>query len=766
MASWIAANADFLAVAAFTLVGCCMLQLWLKKKTRHGLPVFIWISIPLVLIGGWCLTDRAGAAEQRRFQQVLEGLARLYVTEFERMGHAQLPSDVKPDNPLYLSLIEAQKRWLSASPSVHDIYTLRKLEDGRNIFLVDSETDYDRNGSFDGDRESRTPIGEVYDADDPGLERAFQGEANFEPEPITDRWGTWISALAPLRDGSGKIEAVLGVDFDAHDFQSAVAAGRGRVLGFLGLVQVLLLASAAVISLQRVQLTERQQAAQALADSEARFRQFMDNSPAVAFLKDSEGRVLYLNKTFERQFNRPLEQAIGKNDFELWPREVAEQLHQNDLAVLSSDKPVQLVEDVPNRDGTVRQWLSYKFPYYDAAGQRLLGGVSVDITDRVRLEEQLRQAQKLQSVGQLTAGVAHEFNNILTIINGYAGAMSGKKFQPEEVNEAAIQISSAVDSAARLVRHLLAFSRKQPMQCRNVEINDLVNGLGKILRRILGEHVSLQFTYCSKPLWVHADPAMVEQVLVNIALNARDAMPSGGRLSIGTGEREITDNDLSQDSEARCGNFALVTLEDSGTGMDHSTLGKIFEPFFTTKDVGKGTGLGLSSAYGVVKQHDGWIHVRSEPGKGSLFTICLPLIAPPEEVVEEKKNHVESKGGTETILLVEDNAGVRLTMRYLLRQCGYRVLEAASGVAALPVWQAHRDEIDLLLTDMVMPDGMSGQELAQRLQRERAELKVVLASGYSAEIIKRNVKGGFTLLQKPFERETLASTVRQALDAA
>ncbi len=311
------------------------------------------------------------------------------------------------------------------------------------------------------------------------------------------------------------------------------------------------------------------------------------------------------------------------------------------------------------------------------------------------------------------------------------------------------------------------FSRRSVMQVRPTDINEVVQNLLKMLRRLLGEHITILFESHNNLPGVDADIGMLEQVLLNLAVNARDAMPKGGSLTIATAQIDFDTSSVKHHSERRLGKFILFSVADNGTGMDEVTLKRIFEPFFTTKDVGKGTGLGLPTAYGIIKQHQGWIEVHSQPGRGSVFEVYLPARAQTVARTETLTTNPHSPRGHGTLLLVEDEDIVRRPIGIYLRKLGYKVIEAPNGREALTLWRQHRNEIDLLYTDMVMPEGVTGLELAEKLKGEKASLKVIISSGYSTEISMQGINSvaGFVYLPKPSASATIASTVRECLDS-
>jgi nitrogen-specific signal transduction histidine kinase/CheY-like chemotaxis protein len=392
--------------------------------------------------------------------------------------------------------------------------------------------------------------------------------------------------------------------------------------------------------------------------------------------------------------------------------------------------------------------------------------IGTDITERRQLEEQFRQAQKLEAIGQLASGVAHDFNNILTIIQGNAALLLDAPALTATEAELAKQIVEAAERAAGFTRQLLLFSRKQAIQPVALNLNEAVGNLTKLLQRILGEDISLHSDYAPMLPATLADLGMIEQVVLNLAVNARDAMPRGGRLHLATSIATIGGEASQVNPTVRPGEYVCLTVSDTGCGIAPEHLPRVFDPFFTTKPVGKGTGLGLATVYGIVKQHQGWVDVRSEVGRGTTFRIGLPVAS---GAVPEQKAAAASlalPGGHEVILVVEDEPALRLLVSNLLQRCGYTVLLAASGVAALDVWKEHHARIQLLLTDMIMPDGMTGRELAERLKREKPELKVICTSGYSAEIVGKGhaLIEGADFLQKPYSPLQLTTVVRACLD--
>ena len=392
-------------------------------------------------------------------------------------------------------------------------------------------------------------------------------------------------------------------------------------------------------------------------------------------------------------------------------------------------------------------------------------GVALDITDRKHLADQLRQAQKMQAVGELAGGVAHDFNNLLMVVKGHAEMLLDRlpKSSPQRSNVE--QIQTAAERAASLTAQLLAFSRKQVLQPRVLDLNEVVGGMIQMVSRVIGENIELAFMPGARLGNVKADPSQIEQVVLNLVVNARDAMPQGGRLTIETASVELDKNYTVQHAVVEPGPYVMLTVTDTGCGMDAKTQARIFEPFFTTKEQGKGTGLGLATVYGVIKQSDGYIWVYSEIGHGTTFKIYLPKVAAKVEELAAVKTIPAPASGSETILFVEDEQSVRELVREYLSARGYSVLEASDGIQALDIAAAHPGAIQLLITDVVMPR-LSGRELASQIAAAGRDLKVLYISGYTDDSIFRHgvLQGGMEFLQKPFNLRTLAQKIREILD--
>ena len=521
-------------------------------------------------------------------------------------------------------------------------------------------------------------------------------------------------------------------------------------------------------------VTSRRVAEQALRSVKENLEVLVEAMPDLIVFEDAAGRWQIANQAARRLFR--VEQLDWRGHTHLELLGVVPELGAvHELCLLREREAwaaravLQGEEQIPQPDGTVAQLEVSRVPMFDADGApRGLLVVGRDVTSRHQLELQLRHSQKMEAIGQLAGGVAHDFNNLLTIIQGNVSLLLDSPALDDTGSGLANEILAASQRAAGLTRQLLLFGRKSAMQARDLDLNEVVSNLTKMLRRTLGEDIAFRVQLASGLCAVRADAGMIEQVLLNLAVNARDAMPQGGTLTIGTGEVELTPENLPANPNAAAGRFVTLTVADTGLGMAPEILPRIFDPFFTTKAVGKGTGLGLATVYGIVQQHRGWIEVTSEEGRGTTFRMFLPALDRPV-AAEGKGPGLRSpafpSGGEGGVLVVEDEAAVRQLVCGLFQRNGFRVFAAKSGAEAVGLWAEHAAEVSLLFTDITMPDGLNGVELAKRLKQQNPQLGVIVTSGFAADLGSYGLAEipGCLFLQKPFSPTELAEAVSACL---
>ena len=515
----------------------------------------------------------------------------------------------------------------------------------------------------------------------------------------------------------------------------------------------------------REEMAEREQAEKELGRSEERFAKAFQASPIpMAIQSRTTERFLDVNEAFLTVTGFRRLEIISRTPGELNLNPDADAALELSLR-LGADRSVRNFEcQLRTRTGEIRECM-VSAEAIELGNEAVALVATQDVSEQRKLEKQLRHSQKLEAVGQFAAGVAHDFNNMLTVIHGHASLHLAANNLAKDVTDSLNQVSLAAERAAALTRQLLTFSRKQIVQPRVLDVNAIVGNLHDMLRRLIGEHIDLQCEMADGLPAVRADESNIEQIVVNLAVNARDAMPHGGRLVLRTTVAEIDAAQAARHPQARAGRFVCLSLADTGSGMDAATLSHIFEPFFTTKEVGKGSGLGLATVYGIVAQLQGWIEVASEVNRGTEMKIFLPSCSTPAARNMDADADAP-RGGPETILVVEDEPAVREIMTEVLRQQGYRVYEAGDGPEAIGMWSEKSDEVDLLLTDIVMPNGLKGNALADRLVAEKAGLKVLFSSGYSADFgtEDRPLDDRFSFLEKPYKPEVLLRAVRECLD--
>ena len=521
-------------------------------------------------------------------------------------------------------------------------------------------------------------------------------------------------------------------------------------------------------------ITHIKEIAEALKTSEMRFKSLLQNVPTVAVQGYAmDGTVRYWNRASETFYGFTAEEAIGRNLLDLIiPPAMRHVVRAAVRRMVATGKEIPASEmELMRKDGSA-------IPIYSSHALVQLPGqepelfcIDIDLTERKRaeaeqhmLQAQFIQAQKMEAVGHLAGGVAHDFNNLLMGIMGYTELCHGEVAPDHPIREYLDEIKTAAQKSAEITRQLLAFARKQPIQPRVLDLNETMGGMLKLLRRLIGEDIKLVWRPGVDLPRVKVDPVQVDQILVNVCINARDAIGGVGEIALETGSVTLGAEHRTQHPESIPGEYVCLTISDNGCGMDKDTLKQIFDPFFTTKGVGKGTGLGLATVYGIVKQNNGFIYAYSEPGLGTSFRIYLPAMAAEDEVSVTDAAEVPAGRG-ETVLVVEDEPSVRTTCSRYLEGLGYTPLAAETPGEALSIAKQHGNDIDLLLTDVVMP-GMDGRQLAQRIGMVTPGIKVMFMSGYTADEIGRRgvLEEGVRFIAKPFTRETLARKVREALD--
>ncbi len=621
----------------------------------------------------------------------------------------------------------------------------------------------------------------VWTMDPEGTSLQMQASAGLYPEVSGPRQrlrigeteiGQLVSERRPLLDNGVKANPAhreWATDVSIVGFAGHPLLVDGEAVGALAVfstepIEVPVFDALGVLAERLAGFVARCRAQDALQEVQARFAAFMEHIPAQAVMRNEEGCYLYVNRQFEQTHGVRQADVIGRTIEEVLPADAVAEYRANEREMLRYDRPMEFTERLLCPDGKHRDYLAVKFPIRDALGRRYVGVISTDITDRMALEEQLRHAQKMEAVGRLAGGVAHDFNNMLSVINGYAELLLGRPDVPGTFATPLQEMLNAGRRAAALTQQLLAFSRKQIIQPRLLRLDAVMVDIYSMLRRLIGEDIELVSFTRGEVGQIKADPSQVEQVLINLVLNARDAMPMGGKLTLEVRNVVQPEVDVNAGEELAPGQYVCLTVTDTGTGIDPHTLPHIFEPFFTTKKAGEGTGLGLATVYGIVKQSQGHIAVESEPGAGTTFKVCFPRVSEPDPAPVRAANRPLQRGD-ETILVVEDEPMLRRLLVDVLRANGYQVLDATSADEALMRCQEHPKAIDLLLTDVVMP-GRSGRELAVFASARYPTMKVIYMSGYTDDaVVRHGVESEQVhFLQKPFTPAAVTQKVREVLD--
>ncbi|OFW03277.1 MAG: hypothetical protein A3H96_19445 [Acidobacteria bacterium RIFCSPLOWO2_02_FULL_67_36] len=578
----------------------------------------------------------------------------------------------------------------------------------------------------------------------------FATETRFRVHPLLkDRVRSGITAPIPGLSGPYGIlgihsAASLHFNDDDVDFMRAVAGVLGASVR------------------QAAADAERRGTAAQLEAAHALTTAIIESSGDAVFVNDVDGRYRFLNSAAAAQIGAPIEEAVGRTAAELMPPAVADELNTVHREVVNTGERVVRQEEGWGAAGG-RQFVVTRAPHHDAKG-RLAGVISFarDVTEQRRLAEHLRQTQKLESIGRLAGGIAHDFNNLMTIVLGYADALESGGGPEGSAPGYITEIKRAAERAALLTRQLLAFSRQQTLRPKVLDPNWVIANMDRMLRRVIGEDIELLTRLSPEAGHVRVDPSQLEQVLLNVVINARHAMPDGGSLSIETANVELTADLLKHQPDARAGRYVLVSISDTGCGMDRETLARAFEPFFTTKG-SAGTGLGLATVYGIVKQSGGEVWAYSEPGCGTSINVYLPRVDLPADT--PAADSPVRPSGAERILLVEDEAPVRQLLARTLKRFGYDVTEAEDGREALAILEDRKGAFALLITDAVMPY-IGGRELSERVTRTWPDIRILVISGYAGGQ-ESDADGAisFLFLQKPFTAAALAAKVREALDS-
>jgi two-component system, cell cycle sensor histidine kinase and response regulator CckA len=513
-------------------------------------------------------------------------------------------------------------------------------------------------------------------------------------------------------------------------------------------------------------VTEWRHAEQALRESREYLNQIINSIVDPIIVKDRDHKHVLVNDAFCAFTERRREDLIGKTGFETFSKEMAQRLKDDEERVLQTGKPSLTEDVVTDVHGQARTLMTQKSLLTNEKGEKQIVFSMRDITEYKKLESQLLQSQKMEAIGSLAGGVAHDFNNLLNVINGYSELALESLDEHNPIHKDIEHIWDAGRRAASLTSQLLAFSRKQILQPVILDLNIVIAQMSSILRPLIGEDIDLVANTPGNLGMIHADPAKIEQIILNLAVNARDALPQGGKLTIETANINFEEGYIREHSMAKAGAYVMLAISDNGIGMDAETQARIFEPFFTTKKKGKGTGLGLATVYGIVKQSDGFIWVYSEFGKGTTIKIYFPRVQGESAKFVIDDDAMQDLQGSETVLLVEDETSVRNLASRILRDRGYNVIEAAEGQEALRRAKEHHAKIHLVLTDVIMP-GMSGSSLVAQIETVRPDIKALYISGYTDNAIVHHgiLDSNIAFLQKPFSPNQLARKVREVLNS-
>ena len=636
------------------------------------------------------------------------------------------------------------------------------LTDARRINARHAQVVREAENRFRALVESSTDVITVVDEDllieyqAPSVERAL----GYTPDDLRGR--PWLELVHP--DERARVKAEIGAAVSAEDavVECRLQAADGSWIHTETLVHDLH-DDAAVggVVLTTRDVSERQRAAEALREQQRYLQGIIDNTPASVYVKCPNGRFLLVNSECENFCGLSRDDIVGRLDSEVFPADIAAESRRQDEQVLRAGAMMQWDEAIERPDG-LHEYFTVKFPLFDAAGDPYaICLIASDVTERRTLERDLHQAQRLESVGQLAGGVAHDFNNLLSVVQGHAGFLLEDLPDASPLVDDANAIKGAAQRAAALTQELLVFAGRERVSNEALDLNEIVHDAERLLHRTIGDHISVETSLEARLPAIHASAVQVEQVLVNLVVNARDALPDGGTVQIRTDSLALEHAPAS--SSLRPGRHVRLVVSDDGEGMSPETASRALEPFYTTKARGKGSGLGLSTVYGIVTQAGGHLDIDTAPGEGTSVTILLPALAARDcRTPRVEQPPPAAAQGRGTVLLVEDEPGVRAVAARVLSAAGYRVLPAEEGCVALSLFDRHEREVDLLLTDIVMP-GMSGSDLAAQLRARRPDLPVAFMSGYADGDGSELDDADVALLAKPFESHELLSHVGAAL---